>query len=52
MENQKTLLSELRSRSAIDCDTLDMEGMLCIDLYAKVILYLSVRQSLRHWDLL
>lgn len=52
MENQKTLLSELRSRSAIDCDTLDVEGMPCIDLYTKVILYLSVRQSLRHWDLL
>ncbi|KAK6008816.1 hypothetical protein QM012_000719 [Aureobasidium pullulans] len=25
MEHQKTLLSELRSRSAIDCDTLDVE---------------------------
>lgn len=32
MENQKTLLSELRLRSAVDCDTLDVEGMLCIEL--------------------
>jgi hypothetical protein len=31
MANQKTLLSELRSRSAVDCDTLDVEGMLYIE---------------------
>lgn len=36
MENQKTLLSELRLRSAIDCDTLDVEGMLCIELRTRV----------------
>jgi transaldolase len=33
MANQKTLLSELRSRSAVDCDTLDLEGMPYIEPY-------------------
>lgn len=37
MANQKTLLSELRSRSAVDCDTLDVEGMLYIERRATYI---------------
>lgn len=39
MDNQKTLLSELRLRSAIDCDTLDVEGMLFVELYMAVLSY-------------
>ena len=32
MANEKTLLSELRARSAVDCDTLDVEGMAYIHI--------------------
>lgn len=48
MDNQKTLLSELRLRSAIDCDTLDVEGMFRIGLYtteSPFLLALDSRSS-------
>ena len=52
MANQKTLLSELRARSAIDCDTLDVEGMLNIEPCSinDDLMLTSFSQSLRHWD--
>jgi len=53
MANQKTLLSELRSRSNIDCDTLDIEGMLHIEQYEikDDLTLTSFAQSLKRWDL-
>lgn len=51
MANQKTLLSKLRSRSEIDCDTLDVEGMLHIEQYEikdylTLNIFCSVAQAL------
>jgi hypothetical protein len=52
MANQKTLLSELRSRSAIDCDTLDVEGMLYTESYriSNDLMLTTFSQSLKTWD--
>jgi hypothetical protein len=54
MANQKTLLSELRSRSAVDCDTLDAEGMLHTKprRLSNDLMLTSFFQLPRHWDLL